>query len=451
MFGLGDWSGGAAFTARSLLGSYFLVTILGIEIATAGLVFLIPRIWDSINDPLMGIYSDRFQSKWGRRRPFMLLGAIPFGLFFFLSFTPPLSFITGHRATLVYYTVIFALLDTFYTLVNSPYSALTSELTDDYDERSSLAGWRMGNSIFAALFTAVLFQLLAEGPFAQLAGSKAGGFAISGAIWGVMITLTSLAVVIFVREPQRPNALKQPPFHFLQSVREAFQNETFRMGTAIYLLAFIAVDIITAVYVWFLKFYLQLSSQQAPLVLGMTLFVAFASMPLTVRLMQRYGKTTTYIRMMLFWACTMIIISLLPPNNFALALVAAGLAGLGYGAANAIPWAIVADAVEEDEWKTGTRREGMYASYLVTTRKVASAIALSLFVPFLLSWAGFLQGQVATQPESAVLMLRLLMGGVPTLLLLLSIYVAYRYPMSAESHAELVKKLQARRADTTSP
>ncbi len=446
-YGLGDWGAAAATTARSLFWLYFTVSVVGVDVSLAGYAFIIGRIWDGINDPLIGTLSDRFRSRWGRRRPFMLLGAIPFGVGFFLMFNqPPFA---SDWAIALYYGVVFILYDTAFTVVNAPYAALTSELTDDYDERSSLAGWRMANSIFASLLTAALFKLLAESVFAGwFAGPHAlrSGYAVAGALWGLVIAVTPLLVVAFVREPARPLEAETEPINLIKLGREVMANRPFRIGATIYLLAFTAVDIITAVFVWFLIYYMQLNPPFDSLVLALVLGVAFLSMPLTVRLMQRHGKGRTYIGMMIFWAAVMMVISLVPPGNVGLVMGLAALAGLGYGAANAIPWAIVADVIEEDEWNTGKRREGVYAGFLVTFRKLATAFAVGFLVPQVLKATGFLEGATTSQPESAVLALRVFMGLVPSLLLILSMVAARRYPLDRAAHAELRRKLEARRA-----
>lgn len=450
IYGLGDWGASSATTARSLFWLFFIVSVVGADIRLAGIAFIIGRIWDGINDPLVGILSDRFRSRWGRRRPFMLLGAVPFGLGFFLMFSPP-PFQSGWAVAL-YYGVVFILYDTAYTIVNAPYAALTSELTDDYDERSSLAGWRMANSIFAALLTAALFKLLAENVFAGWFDGPAAlqrGYAVSGAIWGLVITLAPLLVVTFVREPERVLEKDDQPIDFFKITKEVLSNRPFRIGATIYLLAFTAVDIITTVFVWFLIYYMGLNPPFDSIVLALVLGVAFLSMPLTVTLMQRYGKGRTYIGMMTFWAVVMVVISLLPPGNIPLVMIAAALAGLGYGAANATPWAIVADVIEEDEWHTGKRREGVYAGYLVMFRKVATAFAVGFLVPQVLSATGFVEGNVATQPESAILALRIFMGSIPAVLLIVSMVAAARYPLTREAHAELRRQLEERRARTT--
>ncbi|MDE0181162.1 MAG: glycoside-pentoside-hexuronide (GPH):cation symporter [Caldilineaceae bacterium] len=447
MYGLGDWGAASATTARTLFWFYFTVTVVGVDISLAGVAFIIGRFWDGVNDPLIGILSDRFRSRWGRRRPFMLLGALPFGVGFFLMFSPPPF--EGGLAAALYYAVIFILYDTAFTIVNAPYAALTAELTEDYDERASLAGWRMGNSIFVALLTAGLFKRLAETVFAGwFSGPDAlqYGFAVSGAIWGLLIVVAPLLVVAFIREPQRELARPEGRPNFVRITKEVFANRPFRIGAAIYVLAFSAVDIITAVFVWFLVYYMQLTPPFDSYVLAAVLGVAFLSMPLTVQLMRRWGKSRTYIRMMVFWAAVMAVISLLPPGNPALVLFVAAIAGIGYGAANVTPWAIVADIIEEDEWHSGERREGVYSAYLVTFRKIATAFVVGLIVPQILNAAGFVEGAAASQPPEAVLALRFIMGGAPAVLLLLSMWAAARYPLDRDAHDDLRRKLALRRA-----
>ena len=444
IYGLGDWGTSAATVARNAFWFVFLTNVVGLEARFAGTAVLIGRIWDSINDPLVGTISDRINTRWGRRRPFLLFGAIPFGLAFFLLFyIPPF---TGTTALVVYYSFAFLLFDTIYTLVNVPYIALTPELTDDYDERSNLAGWRMGNSILAALITGGTFTLLAE----DLLGVQVGlrwGYAITAGVWGLALAVPLLLLFRFIEEPQD---IPDPgPVRPLQTFREVFQNRPFRIAASIYLLSFTTVDIVLVVFVRFLVDYVRVSPGFDNLLLVLLLGIAFLSMPLVVKLMRRYGKRNTFIGSMAFMSIVLLIIGQVPPGGQNLMLVAALFGGLGYGAANAVPWAIVADVVEEDELRTGKRREGIYAGYLVFFRKMASAFAIFV-VGQLLSAAGFISSTTGSvyieQPESALQMLRFLVSVFPAIMLFLSVVVAWRYPLTRERFNEIKRQLDERRA-----
>ncbi len=448
IYGLGDWGASAATTARNAFWFIFLTNVVGIEASLAGTVALVGKIWDGINDPLVGMISDRLQTRWGRRRPFLLFGAIPFGLaFFFMFFVPPIS---TSRGLAIYYGAVFLIFDTLYTIVNVPYTALTPELSEDYDERSNLAGWRMGVSIFAALVTGGLFKLLAENVFSSWFGGGTDGirtgYALAAAIWGVTLAAPLLILFRHIEEPERlPD---KDPIRPLQTFREVFSNRPFRLGAIIYLLSFATVDVMLIVFVRFLVDYVRVDPGFDNLILAVVMGVAFLTMPLVVRLMRRYGKRNTYIGSMSFMAVVLLILSQAPPGGQNWVLVAAIFAGMGFGAANAVPWAIVADVVEEDELKTGKRREGVYAGYLVFFRKMASAVAIFI-VGHVLSATGFISGTTGSayiaQPESALRALRFFVGVLPAIMLVLSVLVAWRYPLDRESYEAIQRQLAQQR------
>jgi len=118
---------------------------------------LINKIWDSVNDPIVGVISDRVHTRWGRRRPWFLFGAIPFGITFVLLFLVPPFDSTGR---FWYYLIVSLMLDLAFTVVNVPYTALTPELTRDYDERTSLNSYRFAFSIGSGLLAAVLHPII---------------------------------------------------------------------------------------------------------------------------------------------------------------------------------------------------------------------------------------------------------------------------------------------------
>lgn len=447
IYGLGDWGTSAATTARNAFWFIFLTNVVGIGAGMAGTVVLVGKIWDGINDPLVGTLSDRLNTRWGRRRPFLLFGAIPFGLtFFFMFLVPPIKSDIGLA---VYYSIIYLVFDTLYTLVNVPYSALTPELTDDYDERSNIAGWRMGISIFAALVTAGSFKLLAENVFGVWFEDIRAGYALVAAIWAVTLAIPLLVLFKHIEEPDYEPSTRPDTIHPVKTFKQVFSNRPFRLAATIYLLSFATVDVILVVFVRFLIDYVRVVPGFDNLTLALVLGIAFVTMPGVVKLMRRYGKRQTYIGSMSMMAVVMLIISQVPPGGQNWILIAAVFAGLGFGAANAVPWAIVADVVEEDELNTGKRREGLYFGYLVFFRKLASAVAI-FAVGQVLEATGYVSSTTGSafieQPQAALNALRFFVGVAPAIMLSLSTIAAWRYPLSRERFNEIQSELVERRA-----
>ncbi len=143
-YGVGDLGPAIVASVNGFFLNAFLLDVAGLRPGAVGIIFLIVKIWDSVNDPLIGSISDRTNTRWGRRRPWLLFGAIPFGLAFLLHWlVPPL----GATGKFWYYLIVAILLDTGFTAVNVPYTALTAELTKDYDERTVLNTYRFSFSI----------------------------------------------------------------------------------------------------------------------------------------------------------------------------------------------------------------------------------------------------------------------------------------------------------------
>jgi GPH family glycoside/pentoside/hexuronide:cation symporter len=448
VYGIGDWGTAAATMARQLFWFVFLTEIVGLPAGVAGVVSFFGRFWDAINDPLIGTISDHISSRWGRRRPFFLIGAIPFGVSFFLMFAAPsLPNLTSYA---LYYIVVFLIFDTSYTLINVPYTALTAELTEDYDERSSLTGWRMSVAILANLVTAGLFKLLAESVFAgwfePSPNALQYGYAVSAAFWGLSMTLSTLTIFTFIREPHITKA-QEVPIRPIQTFKEVFSNRPFRLAATIYLLTLVAVDVVSTVMVPFMLFYLGVDRGWDSGMLAIVMFVGFLTMPLTIKVTRTFGKIKTYIATMCLWGIVMLALGQVPPGVDPIYIILVGvIAGLGFGAANVIPWALIADVVEVDEWNTGQRREGIYAGYLVFFRKLTASIAV-FAVGTVLTATGYDQ---AVKSAESLQALRIMISIVPAILVALAILVAMRYPLTREAHTELRRKLAERRASQQS-
>ena len=208
LFSIGDLSTSIPLAILMFFQLFFLTDVAGLNPAYAAWAVGIPRIWDAINDPLFGLVSDRIRTRWGRRRVLLLFGAVPLGLTFMLMWLVP-SF--GQAGLALYYATVFILFDTVFTLVHVGYNALTPEMTSDYDERSSLNGYRMAFSIAGTLGAIILATVLGW----YIADLQVR-FAVTGVILGLLAMIPPLIVFRITRSGPptscRPRSRSRPPW-----------------------------------------------------------------------------------------------------------------------------------------------------------------------------------------------------------------------------------------------
>ena len=453
IFGLGDWGTSAGATARNVFWFVFLTNVVGLSAGLAGGVWLVGRLWDAVNDPLVGSISDRLHSRWGRRRPFLLFGSLPFAFSFFLMFVvPPFE---SRAALVLYYGLVFLLYDTLYTIVNVPYLALVPELTEEYDERSSLTGWRTAMSFLAQLVTAGAFKLLAENVFAPWFGGGQDalrlGYLLAAGLWAASMALPFILLVAVIREPDQKPVTS--PIRPVSNFREVFRNKPFRIAALIYLLCFTTGDIILVVFVRYLIDYVRVSPGFDNIVLVVLLTVSLISIPGVLALMRRTNKRTAYLISIGFMVVVLSVAAFIPPGVQSPFLVGAVLAGMGFAAMSIIPWAIVADVIAVDELQTGERRDGLYTGYLVFLRKFGTGV-LVFGVGQLLAATGFVSSTTGSafieQPQSALNAMRFLVTVVPAIALALSLVLAWRFPLDRDAYEAVRRKLEERRSQQTS-
>jgi GPH family glycoside/pentoside/hexuronide:cation symporter len=183
---------------------------------------------------------------------------------------------------------------------------------------------------------------------------------------------------------------------------------------------------------------------QSDVIMGVIFVTAMLVLPFWEWVSRRWNKRMAYAAGIAFWAFVQILlITLNPSSPLALILGLCVLAGIGISAAHVLPWSIIPDAIEWDEWHSGTRHEGLFFSLVTLAQKVASSIALPL-VLLMLQFTHYVPG-AAIQPASALLGIRLAIGPIPALLLCGGIVFALFYPLSRESHRKIVQDLEERR------
>jgi GPH family glycoside/pentoside/hexuronide:cation symporter len=435
-YGFGDTGFSLTSTIIAAYFAIFLTDVVGISPGTVAIAIFLGRTWDYFNDPLIGHLSDRTRSRWGRRRPFLLFGALPFALAFMLMWLRP----AFESPVLLagYYALAYIIFDSAATFVYMPFYALTPELTSNYDERTALTTYRMAFSIIGSLI-AFTVPLLIVGSFRP---ENAGRVVVMAAIFAVLSALPLLLVFFGTRERQEYSELEQPGLR--ESFKAAVKNRPFVFGMVIFLLTWVSVDILQVSLLYFIKYVVQREGD-SDLIMAVIFVTALCVLPFWEWASRRWNKRKAYAAGIAFWAVVQIgMILLNPATDLALIVGLCVLAGIGVSAAHVLPWSIIPDAIEWDEWQTGERHEGMFYSLVTLAQKVASSIAIPLIL-LMLQLTGY-QPTAAQQPESALLGIRLAIGPIPAVLLCSGIVFALLYPLNRESHRRIVQELEARRA-----
>ncbi|MBE9050347.1 MFS transporter [Nostocales cyanobacterium LEGE 11386] len=430
----------------------FFTNVAGIPAGLAGSVLMIGKIWDAINDPIIGVLSDRTKSRhWGRRLPWMFYGAIPFGMIFFLQWIVP-QFSSDQSSNVWplfwYYVVIGLLSQVVYTVVSLPYTAMTPELTQDYDERTTLNSFRFAFSIGGSILSLILAQII----FSAIA-DRQQQYLVLAAICAIISVLALYTCIFGVRdrvlafEAKRTQAEEPPSIPFFEQLKIVFSNRPFLFVIGIYLFSWLGVQVTASIIPYFVVNYMRLRDSDVPSVMIAVQGTALLMLFVWSALSKKIGKRLVYFLGMSLWIMAAGGLFFLQPGQIGVMYLMAVMAGFGVSTAYLVPWSLIPDVIELDELQTGQRREGIFYGFMVLLQKLGLALGLFL-VGNALQAAGFqatIPGQpTPIQPESALLAIRLAVGPLPTFFLICGLFLTYFYPITREMHAEIMLKLKAR-------
>ncbi|HEX2485499.1 MAG TPA: MFS transporter, partial [Myxococcota bacterium] len=413
VYALGDLTTNTAISALTLVyASYFLTQVAGLRGALAGLVPLVARGLDAFADPLMGRLTDATTWRAGRRRPYFLLGALPFGVgFAALWWTPPVESQAGLFA---YYTVAYILVSLAMTVLSVPYLALIPEMALGYDARTSLNTYRSAGAILGTL------AAIGIRPLADAFGGGAQGFVSAGALYGAALAAPWLLVhrVSFERPAFRTRGAEAD---WRAALRAVLGHRTFTQLTSLYIFGRIAMDLVGALVILYVTHWIGRSGDFEK-VMGVFLGCVLLALPFWLRLARRYDKAVVFVAGSLLWAAvSLFALSFGPETPRAVIYVWAAAAAVGYAVVDIMPWAMVGDAIDEDDLAHGERREGLYNGVFTFLRKLGGAVGVFLVLS-LLDLAGFQKvAEGESQPEAARQAIRWLTGLSPCLFLLLGV------------------------------
>ncbi|MDJ0756971.1 MAG: glycoside-pentoside-hexuronide (GPH):cation symporter [Ardenticatenaceae bacterium] len=444
-YGTGDLGPAMVSMIKGFFLLNFLINIAGLPPGRAGLVLLVSKIWDAVNDPLVGTLTDRTRTRWGRRRPWLLFGSIPFALAFVLHFiVPPLS----PAGLFIYYVIVAMLLDAGFTAVNVPYAALTPELSQNEQDRTDLNMYRFSFSVLGGLVAAVMYNTIVNSVFA--ADPQLGNL-IQGVIVAVVIVASN--IIVFAYTSEKDFSEDEPDqIPYFQGLKIALSSVPFLYVTGIYMLTWVSIQFVQSLILFFFRDWVggDPGTQFTLLLFGLQLSI-FVFILMWGNLSASMGRRKIFLIGIPIWIVVQIGLWFVQPGQINLVILLSILAGIGVSLGFLIPWSLLPDVVDHDELRTGQRREGVFYGFFVFLQKFG--IALGLFVQGqVLEWAGYVGAEGADifpqQPDSALLAMRFLMVWVPVILLIGSMWLVYKYPFTRkklqEMQAELVRRREAR-------
>ena len=480
-YGLGDLSANILLAAASFYLLFFMVSVGGLKPALASLVFLVSKIWDAVTDVWMGRISDNTKSRFGKRRVYMIFGAVPFGMMFILLWLCPFNIETSQFVKMIYYLMAYCLYNTTFTVVYVPYNSLTANITNDYDQRSSLTTARIilanvGLILGAALFglfageNTMFSEMFVEAGYDKFEAVK-NSYLVSSAIFGLLAAVTMMISGFAVKERYTGNEEKNP-YGLFKTLSQFIKMKEFRYTTAYYLTSMLGFDILLALFM----FYIQDSLGYAP---DGILAMVFVAIPLVVamfsavvwdKLSAKKEKHMVYMFSVIITAVGLIIALLVPAfkgemyqsatasmeellssGTTIVLLIAVFVVGCGMSGIQILPYASIPDIVELDEYTYGVRREGAYFGVQSFVYKLSNGIALAL-VSLLLQVFGYKEtpfldeatGNVVysyIQSQTAQDAVRIIFCSLPIVIFVISIICAYKANMGRDRFNAIKEEL----------
>ena len=438
-YGIGELSGSLPSNILVFFFLFFLTDIAGLKPGVAGIIVMIGKVWDGINDPLIGWLSDRTRSRFGRRYPWMILGSIPLGLSCVLLWT--ISPSDDQTFQIIYYTIIALVFYTAFTAVLLPYSALSAELTQDYNERTNLISFRSAFSIGGSIVSLILAELI----FSWV-NNEEKQYLILGIIAGLIaifsVYISVLGTYKRYNKIQKNNSISCPDsaLSVKEKLRLIFTNFPFICVMIIYLCSWLSVQTIAAILPYFVINCMGLTEEHFTRMAITVQGTALMMMVVWNRLSHRLGKKTIYLMGIPFTIMAELGLFLLQPGQVTLMYIIAMMAGIGIATAYIVPWSMLPDVVDLDQLKTGERREGIFFALVVQLQKIGIAVAL-LVVGNILDSAGYIPRSTGQQPETALWAIRMIIGPLPITLLIISFIFAYFYPITQAIHQDILSQI----------
>jgi glycoside/pentoside/hexuronide:cation symporter, GPH family len=428
-YAVGSVGTGVFSTVPGLLLLTFMVRQLQVPAAIAGLVILVPRLWDVVTDPLAGSLSDRTRTRWGARRPWLLAGAMTMPIAFALLFRVPEA--SGTEAAL-YVLAIYLVGTTTYTIFQVPYVSMLAEMTEDYHERTTIMSWRI-----ALLTVGILVGGAAAPEVVAAGGGGRDGYALMGVVIGAVLFLALIGTVVGTRRV--PIVTPQPvTAPFREQLRAAAANRPFFRLLGCFFVQALGIGAMLAGVDFFAAYILE-DESQTTFLFAFLVGPALVTMPLWVWVGHRFGKLTGYVACSLIFAVGAVSLLTASPDRLWLVYLQVFVMGTAYAGTQMFPFAMLPDTISADTARTGLRRAGAYTGVWTAGEKAGFAVGPALFAG-VLAITGFIEtesGAIIEQPAAALTGLTLGFTVLPAALILLGLAFVRGYDLDEDAVAAL--------------
>lgn len=436
-YALGDAAaGGITWKIMSIAFPLFFTNVFGLTFADAAALMLIARLFDVVTDPIMGSLADRTQSRWGTYRPWLIFGAIPFGLIFaLLLYTPDF----GPAGKRVYAYVLYLLMMAIYTAVNVPYGSLLGVMTDDDNEKNQFSSYRMVGAYAMGFITLLSFPYLQK----MVGGTDAHQYAVLGAVFGIIAAAMTLACGLMTKERLKPVRAEK---YSLSQFVDLFKNKPWIYLTLIGLCTNFFNGFRYAVAGYLISYCLGGDVTVGSLIINYTVLMAFGEVTCMIfgGVSPKFAKWVGSKRMAFLWAAVIcVVFSVLfffipmSPKYIWLMVAVVILTSVGVGLYSPLLWSMYADVADFATEKFGTSSTGLIFSSGTMAQKLGGAISGSL-IALLLGLAGARMipddfGNMSIDPasvtESVRTMVWSLFSLIPAVIAVIMGLLAYKFPI----------------------
>lgn len=433
-YGLGDMSSSMFW---KLFGSYLMIfytDVFGLPAAVVGTMFLITRLWDSVSDPLMGLIADRTNTRHGKFRPYILWGAIPFGIIGVLTFTTP---DLDLRGKIIYAYITYTLMMTAYTVVNVPYASLLGVMSPNSSDRNILSSFRMAFAYIGSFFALLMFMPMVNFFSERITGNKSveHGWIMAVAVFSVICIILFFLTFGLTRERVKPIRTQSKAS---DDLKDLMRNKPWWLLLGAGVAALIFNSIRDGATVYYFKYYIQEESIRnislfnfsfvlSGLYLAIGQIANLVGVILSAPLSNKIGKKNTYIGSMAIATILSVIFFWISKENLIWIFIFQVLISICAGSIFPLLWSMYADCADYSEYKTGNRATGLIFSSSSMSQKLGWAIGSAL-TGWLLAYFGF-QANTAQNPET-IQGIKMFMSLLPAIGTVLSVILISFYPLS---------------------